>query len=1326
MKKRILTILLAFVATAMTAGAATREAYAVVSTDNTTLTFYYDGLKSSREGTKYPISWTSEYPGWYANRTTITTVDFDESFADYNNMSSTSKMFYNMDGITTINHLERLNTKNVQNMSSMFDNCDNLQELDLSHFNTSNVKFMSSMFRYCAQLTFLDVSSFNVQKVTDMAAMFGGCTRLLSIYCDNDWMTMATALTSHTNMFKDCTNLRGAIAYDATKTDVNYANPDNGYFKRPTRYNIWVAGTQLSNIYLSGDPTTATVNVKGIGGITGTVRLRVKSTHNWEPVTYLLYLNNATIANLSSSGTRLEGIYSDEQLTINLNGTNIVSSKKGTGIDFHNNWQNDINGAGYTLTVTGTTGISVGDAQETAYTPSATSLKVDNGVAAVNAEGTDGYGICGSIRQEEYLNTLNLSNFSAKGTEGAICHFKKLSCGSGQGIVQPEGARVANHSVCDASGNIIMGQDEVVIGVGQPENYAWLDGTTLRICHNAQRTTHEETYDIPWSGQKPDWTGVSSTITRVSFASCNVSEPFNASYMFYGMENLEEVLYLEDFNTANVTSMQGMFFNCRNLTSLDLSALNTANVTDMSFMFDNCENLASLNLSDLNTAKVTNMTSMFTNCKAVENLDLSDFDTGNVTSMANMFKGCERIESLNLSSFNTSSVTDMSNMFADCIILHDISVGDGWSTAGVTYSDNMFINCQSLVGGQGTVWQSSNPKDKTYAHIDGGSSNPGYFSAVIHINADNFPDQNFRNWLLQQDYGLDGVLTKRELDAITVMEPTGRQIADLTGIGYFTALTTLNCQNNQLTALDVTNNTALTKIQCFHNRLGVHAMQVLVESLPTISSSSPHGVLVVYYDGDPDDQNSFTQEQVSAASAKRWDVKNMSATFQPRILINEASFPDENFRNWVLDNIDSNGNGNGMLEDNEFNGVTSINVSNKNIADLTGIEVFYKLEYLYCSNNQLTTLDISCFTMLGVLFCHQNQLHSITLPPATNSRLWSLSCLNNPIRGKNMDNLIASLPSNGTNKRLFVYDPSYSGVGAVCTPTQVKQATDKGWSVVDRELENYTGFTTPMGDANDDGGVTISDVTDVVNCLLGAQNLSYATGFVWEAADIDGDGSVTNNDVEAIVQKILKEPEYVDLGLPSGTLWATRNVGASRPEDYGDYFAWGETEGFNSGEKTIFDWSSYKWCEGSESTLTKYCKSSDHGYNGFTDNKWYLEADDDAAYVNWGPDWCTPTLTQFQELFNGEYTTHIKTTRNGVVGRLITSNVNGNSIFLPVTGMRDGDSLTGLDYGYGFYWTNGLSSDVKAYCIEFINDNTHYAWGERKDGMCVRPVRVSP
>ena len=136
-----------------------------------------------------------------------------------------------------------------------------------------------------------------------------------------------------------------------------------------------------------------------------------------------------------------------------------------------------------------------------------------------------------------------------------------------------------------------------------------------------------------------------------------------------------------------------------------------------------------------------------------------------------------------------------------------------------------------------------------------------------------------------------------------------------------------------------------------------------------------------------------------------------------------------------------------------------------------------------------------------------------------------------------------------------------------------------------------------------------------------------------------------------------KGHDYVDLELPSGTMWATCNVGAESPDQYGDYFAWGETT-----PKATYNWSTYKYCKGDYNMLTKYCSESDFGFNGFTDDLVTLQPNDDAATANWGEGWSTPTYNQWVELLRK--CTHSWTTINGVKGCLFTAR-NGNSIFLP-------------------------------------------------------------
>ena len=192
--------------------------------------------------------------------------------------------------------------------------------------------------------------------------------------------------------------------------------------------------------------------------------------------------------------------------------------------------------------------------------------------------------------------------------------------------------------------------------------------------------------------------------------------------------------------------------------------------------------------------------------------------------------------------------------------------------------------------------------------------------------------------------------------------------------------------------------------------------------------------------------------------------------------------------------------------------------------------------------------------------------------------------------------------------------------------------------------------------------------------------------------------------------------EYVDLGLPSGTLWATCNVGANTQEDFGDYFAWGETL-----PKDIYDWKSYKYGNYERKELTKYCTDSCYGLNGFVDNKTLLEPIDDAATANWGADWRMPTKEEWEELY--QKTTCTWTTQNGVEGRLLTGR-NGNSIFLPTTGFfLDGELIC---LGLGIYWSSSLHKGFpeRGWSFHYDLDECHVCGTyERSRGQVVRAVR---
>ena len=277
-------------ATPLSAQAQTREAYVAQSADKTTLTFYYDALRSTRTGTTWGIEETKKkgddtfavWAGTSDEPDRITTrVVFDASFRDFR-PTTTARWFYycfeikQIEGLEFLNtsevkdmsgmfagcycltslDLSHFNTQNVTNMGEMFSRCTSLTSLDLKNFNTQNVTDMSSMFAYCNELTSLDLKNFNTQNVTDMGAMFYECAALTSLdlknfntrkvaYMYEMFSGCAALRTINSNttwqcqvskdMFAGCTKLKGAVPYDGKKTDARMANPETGYFTaKPT------------------------------------------------------------------------------------------------------------------------------------------------------------------------------------------------------------------------------------------------------------------------------------------------------------------------------------------------------------------------------------------------------------------------------------------------------------------------------------------------------------------------------------------------------------------------------------------------------------------------------------------------------------------------------------------------------------------------------------------------------------------------------------------------------------------------------------------------------------------------------------------------------------------------------------------------------------------------------------------------------------------------------------------------------------------------------------------------------------------------------------
>ena len=320
---------------------------------------------------------------------------------------------------------------------------------------------------------------------------------------------------------------------------------------------------------------------------------------------------------------------------------------------------------------------------------------------------------------------------------------------------------------------------------------AYYNGTLSFYCDGDRFSKSGETYDMPDYKSSPDWRDIRESVKRVIFdSSFAKARPKCTMAWFADMSTITKIEGLQYLNTSEVTFMSEMFYKCSSIKTLDVSHFNTSKVTYMGNMFEECSSLTSLDVSHFNTSKVTNMQSMFRKCSSLTGLDVSNFDTSRTTTMSNLFAGCSNLTTLDVSHFDTSQTTDMysmfwgcsglsgidvsnfntskvtnmtwmfggcsslnsidissfdisglvdgddenalQGMFYDCNNLKTIKCGELWNMKSTANSSDMFIGCTSLVGGQGTKYD-SNHTDGEYARIDGGSYKPGYFTNVNNV-----------------------------------------------------------------------------------------------------------------------------------------------------------------------------------------------------------------------------------------------------------------------------------------------------------------------------------------------------------------------------------------------------------------------------------------------------------------------------------------------------------------------------------------------------------------------------------------------------------------
>ncbi len=313
---------------------------------------------------------------------------------------------------------------------------------------------------------------------------------------------------------------------------------------------------------------------------------------------------------------------------------------------------------------------------------------------------------------------------------------------------------LANHLMAGSSGNITTNFLRTTI---KKEDIGKITFTNSITGHTPNGTDCWDV-SVDQDGTVLAWTsGTTGGKTNLTIGAYGTIYASTGKYLFSYLTYLKTIDGMQYFDTSHITDMSNMFDGCTNLESLDvshfdtsnvtnmssafrgmvyfngtlnLSNFNTSKVTDMSNLFYGNSSMKGVNLSTWDTSKVTNMSGLFAYCGDLEGLDISNFDTSKVTDMNHMFSGCSSLKIVDIHSFDTKNVTNMSDMFSDGYGIEKIVVSNKFVTTKVTNSNNMFFYCRTLVGGSGTEFSDAHI-DASYAHIDGGTSNPGYFTSSI-------------------------------------------------------------------------------------------------------------------------------------------------------------------------------------------------------------------------------------------------------------------------------------------------------------------------------------------------------------------------------------------------------------------------------------------------------------------------------------------------------------------------------------------------------------------------------------------------------------------
>lgn len=691
----------------------TRIMYARLDRETQTLTLYYD--TNFGKGNDQGIS---ESPLWMQldERMKIKSVVFDESFKDARPTTCVSWFLW-FEALTTIEHLDYLNTSEVEYMNSMFTKCTSLETLDLSSFNTekvtdmqtmfegstnlrtinlpkgfigSNVTDLNGMFRGCVSLTELDLSGSNAEKVKNMNSMFYGCVALSNLNLSG---FKTGSLTEMRYLFSSCHSLESL--------DLSGFNTENV----TSMVSMFSQCSSLRSLDLSSFNTSKVIGMNLMFyNCTNLESIDLSSfeTENLQQMPHMFY-----------SCTKLETLNLSSFATPNM--TSMLSA-----------FQNCKN-------------------LKTIYVTSAfTTDKVTEGRSA-------------------FAGCVNLPNYNPDKTGVEMAHtgeggYLTAATASWVRWDAPTGTLSFHRGATKPVGDNIY---ELQYGNRQDWNDHAAEIKKLVFKAGFRDETHTTC---------SNWFNGCTNLTSIEgIENLNTSNVKNMSGMFALCSNLE-TLDLSHFNTERVTTMAQMFYGCTKLHDLNISSFNTEKVTSMNQMFGGCSSLDSLDLSHFNAKGVLyhGLYAMFSGCSSLKFLDVSNFpaDKPNMQLDA-MFKGCSSLQTLDLSSFDTGMAKSATDMFDGCSALQTIYVSDLFKIYGVK-SSNMFRDCHSL---KGAISFEPTKKNETYANYKSGyltkkvgtNGNEIIGATGYPLTIDALPLDDSKAYTLYEDCDVNAATYKREV-----------------------------------------------------------------------------------------------------------------------------------------------------------------------------------------------------------------------------------------------------------------------------------------------------------------------------------------------------------------------------------------------------------------------------------------------------------------------------------------------------------------------------------------------------------------------------------